>query len=332
MKNKFPVCLMLCIIFLFSCVKFRDASQNNNVLGNDTDLDVSDVVSGNVSSDNLPCTQDIIQTEELIVSTEPVPDEPDPTVFASLESLLSAPPVEDAEIAFCYEDLTTGITYSFNGNKVVYSASVMKLPFAMAVLYEAKTKDMGLEDIYTYTGREDHFGTGEIKNMKIGSTFSYIELIEYSLKYSDNIAQGAIKNKYGRELYFDYVRSIGADSFTCDGGWALSAIDGAKVLRSTWEYLEGDFKYSQRIKNIMIESQHQVMLSLGIDDKEIARKYGWDDRAYHDIGIVYDEHPYTLVFLSDMISGDWTVNGYIGKIARTADEIHEQIWENAGRN
>lgn len=285
--------------------------------------DVTDILEDNLSDVSSSSIQDITETE---TPPEPVPDAPDASVFAELESYLADPPIEDAVIAFCYEDLTTGITYSYNGDKVVYSASTMKLPFAMSVLYEDINKDMGLEEIYTYTGKEDHFGTGEIKNMEIGTTFSYIELIEYSLKYSDNIAQGAISKKYGRELYFDYVRSIGADSFTNDGGWALSAKDGAKVLRSTWKYLEGGYKYSDRIKYIMINSQHKVMLSLGITDKDIARKYGWDDRAYHDMGIVYDEHPYVLVFLSDMISGDWTVNGYIGKIARTIDAIHEDMW------
>ena len=163
--------------------------------------------------------------------------------------------------------------------------------------------------------------------MKPGTTFTYIELIDYLLKYSDNVASGALFRKYDRDVYYDYVRSIGADNFTKDWGFAMSAEDCRRVLRSAWGYLEGNYKYSSRIKKVMIESQHKVMLPPGLGGKPIARKYGWDKGAYHDIGIVYDEHPYTLVFMSDMESADWTINGYISKVARLADEIHTELWE-----
>lgn len=246
-------------------------------------------------------------------------------LFAPLDELLSRPPVYGANVAFYYEDIESGVSYSFNGDTVMHSASLIKLPYALYLLYEAEEREMGFDEIYTLTGEEDMTGSGDIRNLPVGSTFTYLELIEYSFRVSDNVAFNELRNRYGTYAHFDYVRSIGADSFTQNGGWSLCAKDGAKVLRSAWEYIEGDHLYSDRIKDAMVYSAHTVMLSPGLSGKPIARKYGWDENAYHDMGIVYDTHPYILVFLSDMTSGGHTVDSYITSVARTCDQIHAAI-------
>lgn len=75
----------------------------------------------------------------------------------------------------------------------------------------------------------------------------------------------------------------------------------------------------------MCSSVHTVMLSPGLSGKEIARKYGRDYGAYYDMGIVYDAHPYVIVFLSDMDSGYGYVNAYISSVAAEADAAHASL-------
>lgn len=275
-------------------------------------------------------TEAATQTDDAS-GTESAPDAPpDGNVFAPLDALLSNPPVPDANVAFYYEDMAGTRSYSFNGDVPTYSASLIKLPYALALLYAAEGRDMGFDEIFTFTGTEDTFGSGEIKNAPIGSTYTFLELIEYSLRVSDNVAFGQLREKHGMRIYFDFARSIGADSLCEWDGWVLTARDGAKVLRSAYNYIEGNHRYSAEIKDAMVRSTHTVMLCPGLSGKEVARKYGWDDRAYHDMGIVYDDQPYILVFLSDMVSGSAEVNGYISSVARTADLIHGQLCGDGG--
>lgn len=267
-----------------------------------------------------------VRTTEGIIFDEEVLPVFDVSRFSTVEELLDTPPYHDAKVTFCYEDLTTGYTYSYNGDSKMWAASVMKLPYALSLLRKTETEDIGLDDIFVYTGEEYVDGTGVIQNMPHGSAFTYAELIMLSMRYSDNIAQSQLRKKYGTDLYYEYVRSIGADSFTGEWGWEMTAKHGAAVLREAWEYIEGDYRYSAHLKEAMLNTEHKVMLSPGLKGKEFARKYGWDADGYNDAGIVYDEHPYTLVFLSDMTSGDWGVNGYITQVARLVNEAHEKMW------
>jgi len=298
-----------------------------------TDIPVQDVIV-TVNEDEPSVTDGTAVTTETeeTASTEvtemiPVPEEPDPSVFSQLETLLTNPPSAGAKISFCYEDLTTGISYFYNGDTVMWNASIMKLPIAMSILYNAETQDVGLEDVYVYSENDYREGTGEIIHKPVGTSYTYIELVDYMLRYSDNVALDQVRRKYGQYYHHDYVNSIGANGFSVGSGWSATAKDCSLLLRSTYEYLEGDFLYSERIKDDMINSFHQVMLSPGLSGKPIARKYGWDTEGYNDIGIVYDEHPYMLVFMSDMTNGGATVNSYISEIARTADSIHENLWQ-----
>lgn len=249
----------------------------------------------------------------------------DGDTFAALDALLMHPPVYGARVAFYYEDIESGVSYSYNADEIMYSASLIKLPFALSLLWENEEHDLGFDGIFTYTGAEYAYGSGEIKFSPAGSTYTYLELMEYMLRVSDNVAFAVLRDKYGMERYFDFARSIGADSLYADDGWTVNARDGGKILKSAYNYIEGDCAFSAQIKDAMCSSVHTVMLSPGLSGKEIARKYGRDYGAYHDMGIVYDDHPYVIVFLSDMDSGCGYVNAYISSVAAEAAAAHASL-------
>lgn len=249
----------------------------------------------------------------------------DGDTFAALDALLMHPPVYGARAAFYYEDIESGVSYSYNADEIMYSASLIKLPFALSLLWENEEHDLGFDGIFTYTGAEYAYGSGEIKFSPAGSTYTYLELMEYMLRVSDNVAFAVLRDKYGTERYFDFARSIGADSLYADDGRTVKTRDGGKILKSAYNYIEGDCAFSAQIKDAMCSSVHTVMLSPGLSGKEIARKYGRDYGAYHDMGIVYDAHPYVIVFLSDMDSGYGYVNAYISSVAAEADAAHASL-------
>lgn len=80
------------------------------------------------------------------------------------------------------------MSYSYNADEIMYSASLIKLPFALSLLWENEDHDRGFDGIFTYTGAEYAYGSGEIKFSPAGSTYTFLELMEYMLRVSDNVA------------------------------------------------------------------------------------------------------------------------------------------------
>lgn len=274
-------------------------------------------------------TTEPVTTEIEINLPQTEPEEllpPNEEELSELMSLLAAPPEEDAFVAFYYEDMATGYRYCYNETEVVYGASLKKLAVAVGLLLLYEEGEIDLDGEYVLTGEEDPTGTGIIKNEPVGTVYTYPELIYLLVRESDNIALRVLDGRYGREAHYDFLRSIGADSMFGNWGWDICAADGAKVLRAAWEYVSGDNTYSELLEEAMLKCAHSVMICPGVWGKPVARKYGWDVDAYHDMGIIYDEHPYMLVFLSDMDAGTAEINEYIHSLVRLADSIHVKMY------
>ena len=106
----------------------------------------------------------------------------------------------------------------------------------------------------------------------------------------------------------------------------MTAEDGAKVMKAIYEYIESDDVYSEFLYNSMIDSAHSVMIPYAVSGRKVAHKYGWDDEAYHDMAIVYDENPYVVIFMSDMDDGGKEVNEYVRSVIKLVDQLHKNFY------
>jgi hypothetical protein len=80
------------------------------------------------------------------------------------------------------------------------------------------------------------------------------------------------------------------------------------------------------MKETMMKSTHIVMIPYAVSPTPCAHKYGWDEDAYHDMAIVYDEHPYILVVMTDLDDGGSEENSYIRSIVRSIQSIHKNFY------
>lgn len=248
-------------------------------------------------------------------------------------------------ISLYYEDLTTGYKYIYNGDAVYYSASCIKAPLALSILTAAEEEDIAIKErvengaveseenesrifkldkIFTYTSIYAMDGTGIIKNSADGTEYTYLELIKYMLTYSDNVAFSQILKEWGYSYLRELVAETGATVMQ-ESLWNSSAVDGGKMMKKIYEYIEGNHKYSSFIKDAMMSSEYKSIIPAGVHGKDVVHKYGWDINAYHDMGIVYDENPYIIVFMSDMDTGDKEVTQYVQKVISLIDSMHEMI-------
>ena len=168
-------------------------------------------------------------------------------------------------------------------------------------------------------------GSGKIQNAADGTVYTMAELFQYLLLYSDNVAYYQLKEAYDTVLQRDLVSRLGLDAMSKSLA-QISARDGGKILRETYEFLSSNRTYSEFMYDAMINSGHRVMICSAVSPTTVAHKYGWDRGTYHDMGIVYDEHPYTLTVLTNMDSGSGSINNYIQQVIKAVEAIHKSMY------
>ena len=244
----------------------------------------------------------------------------------------------DATVSLYYLDIENGYRYSYNSDAVLGSASCVKLPYALALLQAASAEKaeheddpeyvpMGLDEIFTYTEDKKEDGTGIIKNDPDGTEYTYLQLIDYVVRHSDNVAFKALRDKYGYTYINSYVSNNKIKSMQRYGIWKLNAIDGADVMYDVYEFITNDKYYGSFLEESMLNGSHRVMTVHGVYPKKAAHKYGWDDDSYHDMTIVYGDKPYIIVFMSDLHQGGSEVNTYIQTITKKINMLHDNFYK-----
>lgn len=263
-------------------------------------------------------------------------------------------------IALYYEDLTTGYNIAYNANDLFFSASLIKAPYVYTVLrtisaFEQKKLDFtppaddpdaknpnldddgsiiylegeekyDLDRVWTFdkkTMLED--GTGKIKDMADGTQLTYRELIDYSVLYSDNVAFKQLRELFGYSDFYSQASALGVKY--ANGFMYNTASDYGKFLRAMYDFMESGDKWGEYLKKLMLEANYRILIPYAVSPKQVAHKYGWDIDSYHDMGIVYDEHPYILVVMTDMDTVDDDENIFIRSVVKSVDTIHTNFYK-----
>lgn len=254
------------------------------------------------------------------------------------------------KLSLCYLDLTTGYTFSFSGDTEFDSASVVKAPYALSVLRAASKEQAerkekiasgvseellakptyDLTDSIIYT-KDEYFkeGSGEIAQGEEGKEYTYAELFTYLLSVSDNVAYGVLTDSYGHTLLRELVRENDWSSMTTTTR-NMSARDGCEIMKAIYEFTESGAEYSSLMKDALLGSAERRLIMSVADGREVAHKYGWDVGAFHDIGIVYDEHPYAVAIFSDYDEATGEQVLYMQSLLSAVDDLHRAYYEESG--
>lgn len=240
------------------------------------------------------------------------------TDFSKLDSQISK---YGNDISVYYENINTGEKYVYNGEKMYFSASIVKAMYALYIYDNAVNGKFNLEKSHTYTSGLYVGGTGVIKNMKTGSTFNEKDLLKYAIRNSDNIALKILINQYGVSGFKEYVNQLGLDSKNVNNITnANMNVEFAGVfMRNIYDFLESDNAYAKQFKTDLMSTSNPMITS----KYNIARKYGWATKSFHDMAIVYSDSPYILVIMSTKENGtanDFKVFNEISKIVETFND------------
>ncbi len=290
-----------------------------------------DGVLEDTASPDRPEPAGVIETDE---SGEPLPV---PTV----EYVYIYPEV----LAYAYLDLTTGTTVSYNADEVLYSASLIKAAYIYSalmdieaflaqdheydddgnIIYTDETRKYDLSQVWTYDAATMYkYGSGVIQDFGSGFQLTWRELFEYALIYSDNVAFDQLVKRFGYGVYYTAAWQIGIDGLS-EGFMRLTANDCARVMKAIYEYLGGGSELALMMKNAMERSYNRYMIADRYEDVRVVHKYGWDNSAYHDMAVVYDEHPYVIVLMTDYEKGGGDADRFYGDVVELTKEIHAAV-------
>lgn len=211
------------------------------------------------------------------------------------------------------------VLFSYQPDKAISGASLIKLPYVYFCCVQLSGGVRSLEDSVTYTADWYHGGSGIIRKNGYGKTYTVAQLIDYALRYSDNVAYDMLVYLFGIKGFDDMVKSwgysvsISASRFppvtasfmtaAMTKMQASSAQGGCWAI--AWDALTGSV-------------QSYVRDTLGISG--VAVKYGSISAQYHETCYVPGEMPYTLVILSGAVNYQPDVT-FVQNVARCAQQI-----------
>lgn len=244
-------------------------------------------------------------------------------------------------LAYYYEDLATGDVVSYNPDVINYAASLIKVPYLYSVLLELEQfesshprgadgkivygpgeEKYNLDEIWVYdpaTMYEE--GSGEIMEMEAGISMPVRQLFEYAILYSDNIAWMQIYDRFGYDSFYALMGRLGVQGTNTDF-MDLTARDCGKILKDVYRYFSTGSSYALWLQNLMSRSKYGHLIADHYPGILVCHKYGWDVESYHDMAIIYDEHPYILVIMTDYEDGGATAAQYFADVVSMTKVIH----------
>ncbi|MFS1513087.1 serine hydrolase [Chengkuizengella sp. SCS-71B] len=226
-------------------------------------------------------------------------------------------------IAFYYENLVTGTSMSYQKEKVYAGASTIKLPLAVYIYQEAANGSLNLNQKLTYSVYHYYEGSGVIQFQPFGTQYTIRDLVKKMIVHSDNVAYIMLTEKMGRANFLSFLQEIGGKNIFPNGSNRLSAEDLATYVKSLNEFIEEHELLGQELLDVFVYTDYNDTIPAGASELNVAHKVGYLplELIYHDVGIVYDEHPYILVIMTKGVPYE-KVRGVIAQITKKIHNIH----------
>lgn len=211
-------------------------------------------------------------------------------------------------VSIYIEYLNTGANISIGPDVYIWSASLPKLPIAMAVLKKIEEGGWKLSNelVLLPVDENDESGSDEspLWEYPIGTRFTIETLLEELLINSDNTAHNILFRNLHADEIDRVVIELGLDKLFNEDG-EMSAKEYSRFFRSLYTANFLSRENSQKILSWLDESTFDDFLGSAIPSEvPFPHKYGKNifQRVYADSGIVYI--PNRPVLVTVLISGD----------------------------
>lgn len=191
------------------------------------------------------------------------------------------------------------------------AASIIKLPILACALETVAAGELSLDEQITVTQQDIVGGSGSIQSCGAGVSYSADELLRAMIAQSDNVAANLIINRLGMDAVNGTCAALGltqtalarlmmdTDAQAQGRENYTSARDAATVLQHLAAGTIATPELCERARGYLLAQEDARGIVEGVPgDVSVAHKTGSLANAQHDAAIVYAEHPYILVVLT----------------------------------
>ena len=259
-----------------------------------------------------------------------LPDTIDSTYINNIKTKLDNAPYA---CAMYYVDLETGLSLTYNPDRMFAGASLVKAEYLMMIFEMIENGELSYENLYTYTSANKRGGTTKIpQDFKYGDKLTLKQIIEYVVWHSDNTGFNMLQ-VYARSLWDlgPWAKNRYGTTFYYEGCNWLNARGVAECWKEIYQrYKAGDENYTWYV-SLLLEANENKFIRGGLPKDaegnaiyDVAHKYGMDINASNDAAIVfYEGRPYFLCILTDYI-GINTQN-FMNSISSEVFKLHEYL-------
>lgn len=244
----------------------------------------------------------------------------DPTVSSSDEMarLIKAHKYNSAVLVYSMDG---EVLYSYQPNTLISGASLIKLPYVYYCCTQLSNGVHSLSDTVTYTESWYHGGSGVIRRGAYGKKYTVAQLIDYTLRYSDNVAYDMLVYLFGTDGYNKMVDSWGYNVHISK--YTRFPAVSASFMKTSMQKMQAKSTAGESWKiawTALNESTNNYSRKAIGGKNKIAIKYGNIASQWHEVCYVSGDTPYILVILSGA-NGYGADVSFVTGVAKTADKM-----------
>lgn len=216
------------------------------------------------------------------------------------------------KIGFYYKNLVTNEEISFNENETFLAASIIKLPILAEIFRQSAMGNADLSEVITVKNNEKMPICGALSLFTNEPSVDVKTLCNLMISISDNTATNVLIKHFDIDKLNSGFSEIGlkntkVNRLLFDKESKKQGKENLFVPKEIGVLLEKIYrktfvseKVSNEIEEILLLQQinHKIPGKLP-DNIDVAHKTGEDDGITHDVGIVYSEEPFVIVFASN---------------------------------
>ncbi|MCR4646728.1 MAG: serine hydrolase [Oscillospiraceae bacterium] len=194
--------------------------------------------------------------------------------------------------------------YSYQPDLYISGASLIKLPYAVYVCRKLTAGVRSLDEKITYTKSFYHGGDGVIVKGAYGTEYTIRELLDYMLRYSDNVAYDMLVYLFGINDFNAMIKSWGYSVSIATPSPRFPGLTATFMHRAMLEMQMhcNDGECWQVCWNALRNSTNVKLRNVYPEDIGLAVKYGEVETVHHEVCFVEDEMPYVLILMTGIVN------------------------------
>ncbi|GFZ31027.1 serine hydrolase [Clostridium zeae] len=314
MKKKYVYACMVAVIVIIVFIGYKNNGQaevlaNQNAVATNSNTntieDTDTLIAEHKEIDDEKLAE-LKEAEEIKVNKQKKLDE----LKAKVEEFIKD---NKDNVGIAYYDLNSSLGFSINGDKTFKAASTVKVPISMATVDLIKENKLTMDQGVIYSSQDYEDGAGILQGTsRLRKPIDINTLIDYSIKYSDNIAVNMLLRTITPEYKYSYIENIVKHTVNRAENES-SALDSLEILKKLY-FNNDNNAYYKRIIDDMKDTIYHDRIDKYIPQEIVAHKIGDYEDYVNDIGIIYADEPYILTVFTKNTNGN--PNELIAKLSK----------------